>query len=135
MTAPYPQRVTCKPCLLPIVEATGAGCKTAVPILRANDDKRCALAAAADSYRIFSPLDPIHPWPLEGRLHHFARNDHGGHLLTVHLELGPGHGRLRRAWLLTIQEFCLAYAPGHEEDCDEGNGDEKLRHSSYSSCA
>jgi hypothetical protein len=106
-------------CLLPIVESARARGKTAIPELRTHDDERFASAAAGDADRVFGPLDPIHPGPLEGGLHDFARNHHRGDLLAVHLELGAGHGCLRRTGLMMVQKFGLARASRREEYCGE----------------
>ena len=57
---------------MPIVESSRAGGKTAIPVLRTNDDERLASAATGDADRVFGPLDPIHPGPLEGGLHDFS---------------------------------------------------------------
>jgi hypothetical protein len=104
---------------LPIVEAAGAGSKTAIPILGTNDDKRGAPSTATYADRIFSPLDPIHPRSLEGGLDNFSRNNDRCHLLTVHLELRAGDRCLRRIVLIIVQKFRLANAPRGEEHNDE----------------
>jgi hypothetical protein len=107
--------------LLPIVEPAGACGKTALPSIWTDDDVGVAFSTASHADRIFSPLDPIHPGPLEGGLDDFSRNNGGGHLLTVHLELRTAHRRLRRTKLIIVQKFGLADAPYREEHSDEGH--------------
>ena len=101
------------------MESAGAGGKTAIPVLRTNDDKRFASAAAGDTDRVFGPLDPIHPGPLEGGLHDFSRNNDRSDLLAVHLELCAGHCCLRRTGLMIVQKFGLARASRREEHSGE----------------
>jgi hypothetical protein len=106
--------------LLPIgVESTGAGGKAALPSIWTDDDVGVAFSTASHADRIFSPLDPIHPGPLEGGLDNFSRNNDRCHLLTVHLELRAGNRCLRRIVLIIVQKFRLANAPRGEDHNDE----------------
>jgi hypothetical protein len=107
------------------MEAAGTGSKTAIPVLGTNDDKYRASSTPTYANGIFSPLDPIHPGSLEGRLDNFSRDNDRCHLLTVHLELCAGYRCLRRHALIIVQKFGLARAPRGEEHNDERQAGER----------
>src|SRR5262245_34695793 len=110
---PFVQSASLPQSLLPIVEWAGACAKTPLSAVRTNDHEGGALATARDTNRIFSPLDPIHPGTLQGRLDDFARNQGGRRLGTIHLELPAPYSGLHRHWLFVVQKLALRHAPRH----------------------
>src|SRR5262245_15863647 len=98
--------------LLEGVVPVGIGGETSARPDLTEDDVHLPLTAAFHSDRILNPLQPAHPWALYSGLN-VVRREHGRvRRRTVHLELRPLQGRLRRTPLPLGEQLILRGAAG-----------------------
>src|SRR3954469_18697145 len=113
----------------PVAEAVGvAGREAAVRPVRADDQVRRPVPAAAHADGELRPLRPAGQGPLQDRLDDLPRDDGAGGLRAGHLEPGAAEGGLHRRRLLAVEELLVAGASGRGQDGRERQEPAEFRH-------